>query len=172
MRLHKGEKVMNILLLYFAIPIAVIIFSIALLKILKCPWLVAAVIFAILLVIAFAVFDVSFLVFVILYTFLAYLTAVLVRFLCELLETLRECRENRERRQGNRPCENQNNGRSRCLCDGVTATSNLNPVYIDNNTATASSGNSCDCHTNNNTNVQVAATIRPNGTFCGCYRRR
>ena len=39
---------MNILLLFFAIPIAVIIFSIALQKILKCPFIVAGIIFSIL----------------------------------------------------------------------------------------------------------------------------
>ena len=37
----------NLLLIFFAIPIAVIIVSIALQKIFKCPFLVAAIIFAI-----------------------------------------------------------------------------------------------------------------------------
>lgn len=157
---------MNILLLYFAIPIAVIIFSLALLKLLKCPWLVASVIFAILLVVAFAVFDTSFLVLVIIYTVLAYVTAILARLLCELLEDLRECRDARERTQRNGQCENQNNGGTGCFCNGIS-TSNLNPVYIDSTTG-ARNG----CYGNNNTNLQVSATIRPNGTFCGCYRRR
>ena len=40
---------MNILLIFFALPIATIIISIALQKILRCPILVAAIIFAIFL---------------------------------------------------------------------------------------------------------------------------
>lgn len=83
--LHReGECSMNILLLFFAIPIAVIIFSIALQKILKCPLLVAAVIFAILLIVTFTVFDTTFLVAVIIYTILSFLIATLVRFFCQL----------------------------------------------------------------------------------------
>ena len=43
---------MNILLIFFALPIATIIISIALQKIFKCPPLVAAVIFAIIFITA------------------------------------------------------------------------------------------------------------------------
>ena len=57
---------MNILLLFFALPIATIILSIVLQKILKCPILVAATFFAIYLIVAFAIFDSGFLIFVIL----------------------------------------------------------------------------------------------------------
>ena len=45
----------NILLIFFALPIATIIISIALQKILKNPALVAAVIFAIFLIVTFAI---------------------------------------------------------------------------------------------------------------------
>ena len=46
---------MNTLLIFFALPIAVIIISIALQRILKCPALVAAIIFAIFLIVTFVV---------------------------------------------------------------------------------------------------------------------
>ena len=73
---------MNTLLIYFAFPVAIIIFSIALQKILRCPLLVSAVIFAILLIVTFAIFDETFLVAVIVYTILSYLTAYLMTVIC------------------------------------------------------------------------------------------
>lgn len=76
---------MNNLLLFFAIPVATIILSIVLQKLLQSPLLVAATFFAIFLVITFAAFDESFLVFAILYTLLALITAILVRFICCLI---------------------------------------------------------------------------------------
>lgn len=71
------------LLLFFALPVATIILAIVLQKILKCPILVAATFFAIYLIVAFAIFDASFLIFVIAYTILAYIAAYLTKFLCE-----------------------------------------------------------------------------------------
>ena len=47
---------MNIILLFFVLPFATIIFSIVLQKILKCPVLVAAIFFAIYLILAYTVF--------------------------------------------------------------------------------------------------------------------
>ena len=76
---------MNILLLAFALPVATILLAIVLQKILKCPLLVAATFFAILLIITYAVLGSSFLVFAILYTILAYVTAVLTRLICNLI---------------------------------------------------------------------------------------
>lgn len=88
---------MNTLLIFFALPVATIILSIVLQKILKNPLLVAATFFAIYLIVAFAFSDSSFLVLTILYTILAYLTAVLTKWICCLLERLK-CGENgRER---------------------------------------------------------------------------
>ena len=71
---------MNILLLFFAIPVAVIILSIVLEKILRCPFLTAATFFAIFLIVAFTVFDASFLVFAIVYTIISFITAVITEF--------------------------------------------------------------------------------------------
>ena len=55
---------MNILLLFFALPIATIILAVVLEKILRCPILTAATFFAIFLIVAFAIFDARFLIFV------------------------------------------------------------------------------------------------------------
>ena len=68
---------MNILLLFFALPIATIILAVAVNKILRCPILTSAVFFAIFLVLAFAVFENDFLIFVIVYTILAFISALI-----------------------------------------------------------------------------------------------
>ena len=52
---------MNTLLIFFALPTSVIIISIALQKIFKCPFLVAAIIFAIFLIVTFVVGNLTFL---------------------------------------------------------------------------------------------------------------
>ena len=67
---------MNTLLLFFALPISTILLSIVLQKILNCPLLVAATFFAVYLIVTYVAFDSSFLVYVILYTILAYVTAI------------------------------------------------------------------------------------------------
>ena len=69
-------------LFFIAFPIATIIFAIALQKIFKSPILVAAIIFAIFLIVTFAVFDSTFLINTIIYTILAFITAFLVCLIC------------------------------------------------------------------------------------------
>ena len=73
---------MNDLLIFFALPLAVIIISAVLQKLLHSPITVAALIFAIFLVITFAVFDETFLIATLAYTILAFITASLVRLFC------------------------------------------------------------------------------------------
>lgn len=68
---------MTELLIFFALPIATIIISIALQKILKCPFLVAGIVFAIFLVVTFVIPDLTFLVATIAYTLIAFITAFL-----------------------------------------------------------------------------------------------
>ena len=74
---------MNNLLIFFAFPIAVIIISAILQKLLKCPIAVAALIFAIFLIVTFAAFDETFLIATLAYTILAFITAFLVKLICE-----------------------------------------------------------------------------------------
>lgn len=78
----------TILLIFFAIPLAIIIFSIALQKLFRNPFLVAGIIFAILLIIVLAFFDSIFLILVIAYTILAFITAVLTKIICKLLRRI------------------------------------------------------------------------------------
>lgn len=138
---------MDTLLLYFALPIAIIILSIVLQKILRCPILVGATFFAILLIVAFTAFDSSFLIFVIIYTILSYVTAVLTRLICNLLEKFADCFNNGEK----------------CICgrSHFTLTSNQSePVLF-----LTSKSNNPDC---NNWNIR-------NGNYntnnCCCRRR-
>ena len=72
---------MNTLLIFFALPIATIILAIVLQKVLKCPILIALTFFAIYLIVTFAAFDANFLIFAIVYTILAYIAAVITRFI-------------------------------------------------------------------------------------------
>ena len=88
----------NILLLFFALPIATIIISIALQKVLDNPLLVAAIIFAIFLVVTFIIGDLNFLIATIVYTILSFLTAAIINYI----------EENRE--------EENNNNNNQCSC--------------------------------------------------------
>ena len=74
---------MNTLLIFFAFPVAVIIISAILQKLIKNPIAVAALIFAIFLIVTFAAFDVTFLIATLVYTILALITALIVRYICE-----------------------------------------------------------------------------------------
>lgn len=101
---------MNTLLIFFALPIAVIIISIALQKIFKCPFLVAAIIFAIFLIVTFAIGNINYLVATIAYTILAFITAVLTNIICRILRELdRRERENNCCNRRNRNSNNNNN---------------------------------------------------------------
>ena len=72
---------MNTLLIFFAFPIAVIIISAILQKLINSPISVALLIFAIFLIVTFAEFDVNFLVATIIYTILAFITATIVKII-------------------------------------------------------------------------------------------
>ena len=163
---------MNLLLLFFALPIAVIIVSIALQKILKCPFLVASIIFAIFLVVTFVIGNLIYLVATIAYTILSFITAVLTKIICRILLSI----------TGN--CSNNDEGNGNLLTissNGCGGTENElltinSSCGINNN---SDSGRcSCNCNTSNDS-IAVRANVFPNnntngrtGNFCGCYRRR
>lgn len=65
----------NTLLLYFALPIAIIILSIIFETLINCPIKIAGIVFSILLIFTFAVADETFLIFTILYTILSFIVA-------------------------------------------------------------------------------------------------
>ncbi len=73
---------MNTLLIFFAFPIAVIIASVVMQKAIKNTVLVAALVFAIFLILTFTMFEDTFLVATLAYTILAFLTALITKMLC------------------------------------------------------------------------------------------
>ena len=104
---------MNTLLIFFALPIAVIIISAISQKVLKSPLAVAALIFAIFLVVTFAAFDATFLIATLAYTILALITALVVRLLCN---------------EDDEDEDNNNNG-----CGGLSNLLNTNSTNSNNN---------------------------------------
>lgn len=79
---------MNILLLFFALPIAVFIISIALQKIFNSTLLTSSIIFAIFLVATFVVGDLNILVVSIIYTIIALITSILTNIIERILNKI------------------------------------------------------------------------------------
>ncbi len=151
---------MNNLLVLFAFPVATIILAIVLEKILSNPLLTAANFFAIFLVITFAFFDETFLVFAIVYTILAFITA----FIAEIIFDRCRCR-NRWIEQ----CNNENNSNNN---NSNNNNNNNNNHNSNNNNANQENENDCGCRRKNET---LTANITNNLTgrrssWC-CYRR-
>ena len=188
---------MNVLLLFFALPLATIIISIALQKILKSPALVAGIIFSIFLIVTFVIGNLNFLIATIIYTLISYITAVLVNLICRLLRRIERCK-----RENNYNCcvNNENNNElltinSRCgnntngnlLTISSTCQNGTNNDLLTINTNQQNSNNccndSCDNNCNNNCNnsnngVSARINVIPNnsnsgrtGCICGRYRR-
>ena len=168
---------MDTLLLYFALPIAIIILSIVLQKILRCPILVGATFFAILLIVAFTAFDSSFLIFVIIYTILSYVTAVLTRLICNLLEKFADCFNNGEKCIcGNNRSRNDNNmnGRNTICCSNNSCNSSCNSNENNmNNTNSINNGQrSCFTLTSNQSEPVLFLTSKSNNPNCNNWNIR
>ena len=162
---------MNVLLLFFALPIAIIIISIALQKILKNPILVSAIIFSVFLIVTFAINNINFLIATIIYTLISYITAVLVCLIYKI----------KYRMQNKCNCNNINT-----CCNEISAndvfTISSNCQNENNNeliTINSVENNNC-CNENNIRRNGVSAKINviPNsnnngrtGCVCGRYRR-
>ncbi len=158
---------MNLLLIFFALPVAVIIISIALQKILKCPVLVAAIIFAIFLIVTFIVNNLNFLIAAITYAILSFITAYITCIICRFIDKLScnsscFCDNNDNERSNNRVLtisNNQNNGNS-CGCNEIAE-------------------NGCTYQITNSDGLNARINIVPNtgncnnnNNNCGCCRRR
>lgn len=130
---------MNILLLFFALPIATIILAIVLQKILRSPILVAATFFAIYLIVTFAVFDASFLIFTIVYTILAFLAAWIVQAICRFIK---HCCNNNNDDDNN--CDDDVSSNSCCGCNCSERT--INNLAISN----TNSSDYYDCYRGDN----------------------
>ena len=190
---------MNILLLYFAIPIAVIIISIALQKILKCPFLVAGIIFSIFLIVTFTIANIFFLVATIIYTILSFIVALITKTITRLLSCIHERKCNCN--QNNNTCNTSdllriqsrcgnNNGNLLTISSGCNGNTNelltisSNTNRRNNNCNNCCNNNSCNCGSNNDTvnltnGVSARINVIPNNTnngqtgcISGCYRRR
>lgn len=129
---------MNTLLIFFAFPIAVIIFSIVLEKLLKNPIAVAGLIFAVFLILAFTAFDTTFLIATLAYTIISFIAALIVYLLCE----------RKEREQGicqilsNLLSNNEDTNEDNNICDTVEDLLSNNSTNNSNNT------NNCGCGCN------------------------
>lgn len=156
---------MDLILLFFALPLATIILAIVLEKILKCPILVAATFFAIFLIVTFAVFGSDFLIFAIVYTILAYIAAAITRFICNTF-----C-GNGVFRNINARNINTNTLRAREIINNCND-NNDDDDDSECNCGCNSNNNSCNCNSNNN--CLCSCNNRGyNNYFSGnrCYRR-
>lgn len=124
-----------ILLLFFALPVAISILSIIFETLIKCPIKIAGITFAILLIITFTVADERFLIFAILYTILSFIVAWITRqWGCDRRDTddrrrddgcsdrdrrrrENDCCDNDRRRRGNECCDDDRRRRDNDCCD-------------------------------------------------------
>ena len=156
---------MDILLIFFALPIAVIIFSVVLQKLLRCPFLVASIIFAIFLVVTFVVDDLTFLVATIVYTIIALITAFIVMIICKFLNDYRNC-----------CCRNNNNNINNAIDVALANNENNDTNNISTITNIGTNGTRCTCRQVDNNTISVSANIVPSnnntrtGRFYGSYR--
>lgn len=150
---------MTILFIFFALPLATIIISIALQKILKNPCLVAAIIFSIFLIVTFAIGVIEFIIAAIIYAIISYITAVIT---CIVNRFIRRNTDNDDCRCRNRcydtrtnnlltissSCNNNNNNRNGDLltissngCNGVT-----NDLLTISSNCNRNNDNDCNCN--------------------------
>ena len=142
------------LLIFFAIPIAVIVFSIVLQRSINCPTFVAAIIFSILLIVTFAVFDITFLVITIIYTILSFVTAVIFKFICCLSGNNMQCSSN-------------------CGCSGSTGENSNDNMINDINSIFNNSVNTINrIPVNSSDNVVRNNIARNSNNYSCCVRRR
>ena len=150
------------LLIFFALPIATVLLAVVLERVLRSPILVAITFFALYLIILFALFATgvvtdlaTLLIALIVFTFLAYITAAIVRFIrCICRKFLKPC------------------------CSICPERNEDVGDIIDNN----NDDNECNCNSNSlptaNEGIALSGNIIPNqnnngrtGVVRGCYRR-
>lgn len=164
---------MNILLIFFALPIAVIIISIALQRILKCPILVAAIIFAIFLIVTFVVNNLNFLIAAIVYAIISFITAFITCIACRFLSRIgNECRCRCNCERENRCNNNDDNGNNNLLTIRNIQNGNSSCGCNQND-------NGCTYQITNADGLSARINIVPNTNNnanetnrCGCCRRR
>ena len=148
----------EMLLIFFALPIAVVIISIALQKIFRCPILVSLIIFAVFLIVTFVIDNITFLIAAIAYAILSYVTAFLTCAICRFLNSCNTCN----------------------LCNSSNEAQAINTISNDLQQLNNNQNNNCGCNNEQVSGVNgVSARINviPNnngnsGNITGCYRRR
>ena len=163
---------MNTLLIFFALPIAVIIISVALQRILRCPALVAAIIFAIFLIVTFVVNNLNFLIAAIVYAIISFITAYITCILWRILSRIGN-QDSCSRENQNQCCCNSNNG-----INNLLTVSNIQNA--DSNCGCNQNTEGCTYQITNADGLSARINIIPNSNnntcnntnSCGCSRRR
>lgn len=172
---------MNLILFLFIFPIATIIFSIALQKILRHPLLVSGIILAIFLIVTFTVYGVNFLIAAFIYALISLITAYVVRFFCKIENrtiqinlinnednsNVQNCCINNESRSGENNWIRQNPDTRECrICDCQRQFRNcLREAENDNE------NNWCNCDNNQNPNTRECRICNCQRQFRNCLRR-
>lgn len=110
----------NLLLLFFALPVAIIILSIIFETLINCPIKIAGITFSILLIVTFAIADETFLIFTILYTILSYVVAWITKqWLCNQDDDCNTCLDTLIQNVNNQSLQNalNTNNTSSCGCN-------------------------------------------------------
>ena len=164
---------MNTVLFFFALPVATIILSIVLQKILRNAFLTAATFLAIYLILAFTAFDESFLVFANAYTILSFVTAIIAEFIFERCENRNVCWH----RNCAYSCTSMNNANIRNITNSNGTNLNNTSSQINENSPLMNNmSNQSNCINANNRPNTIAVNVRDtnnasnNSSWC-CYRR-
>ena len=174
---------MNSLLIFFVLPIATIIISIALQKIFKCPLLVAAIVFAVFLIVTFIINDLNFLVATIIYTIISFLTALLVCAICRFLNGENDeisectcCSNNCQESNIHNQVQSANmanlaqNSNGHLLADyNYNFTENNN--YTSNNDPYNNSNTDCNSNIINSNGVATRINVIPNNYTKSRYKK-
>ena len=153
---------MDPILIFFVFPLVTIILSAVLEFLVRCPVAVAAVAFSVWVLIAFLVFDTTtFFIAVFVYTLLAFLTSIIVKFIrCNL--RCKSCENCECFKIGNIVTAGIEDTITDAVNDAVNA---VVPEAVNEAINNLVNNNSCGCGCNNN-----LANNSNNNSGCGCSR--
>lgn len=153
---------MNTLLIFFALPIATIIISIALQRVLKCPALVAGIIFAIFLIVTFIINNLNFLVATIVYTIISFLTALIFCIICRFLNN----EEDDDSCCSCGCCNNQENNNENTQSQLLISSNNYNGTgensFLTTNSTSYNNSGTYNCNTIDSNGVTTRVNVIPN----------
>lgn len=112
----REENYMNPILVFLVFPLATIVFSIALEKILNSPFLVSAIIFSIFLILAFTAFTTTFIINSVIYALIALITAFLYRIIRRIIDRINDRNSDNENNNGNNNNTPNTNACRTCCC--------------------------------------------------------